>query len=422
MSLQGPIVVVAERPALALAEALQGAGALPVVETHWREAAEAVSSIEPGAVVLAEPERPADFRHADILARRLKDAAGPLVPVIARVHADAAPPFEAALPITFDEPIVRLIARLRSALRRRALHTTVLRRTKAIGGDAGAPAADDDPLNDATVLLMGRGRSYPELSIALGERVGVVGALSVESAARYLGARDIDGIVIGDGFSPPMVESVLTVLAENVRFRDLPVAVLGGTRTAADEFAGRLPNFEHIESDTALLVARVLPFVRLQALERRLRRVLMSLHARGMLDPDTGLLESDAFWRDLARAVSDAEYRGAALSVARFSFGGDVDRRTSTDAARLVSRLVRSVDFACRDEDNSIFAVFTETDLRAAHVVARRIASVLRHTMLAADRRAGGIDTEVALATLDSADTAQSLIARVTGKDAVAVR
>ena len=48
---------------------------------------------------------------------------------------------------------------------------------------------------------------------------------------------------------------------------------------------------------------------------------------------------------------------------------------------------MRQVDFACREADNSIFAVFTETDLRAAHVIARRIASVLKHTMLAPDRK-----------------------------------
>ena len=94
----------------------------------------------------------------------------------------------------------------------------------------------------------------------------------------------------------------------------------------------------------------------------------------------------EAFWRDLNRAVDDAEKRGVGLSIARFSFDGS-DRRISLDAARLVGRLMRQVDFACREADNSIFAVFTETDLRAAHVVARRIASVLKNTMLAPDRK-----------------------------------
>ena len=39
------------------------------------------------------------------------------------------------------------------------------------------------PIDDATVLLIGRGAGYPALSVALGEQMGVVGALSIEAAA-----------------------------------------------------------------------------------------------------------------------------------------------------------------------------------------------------------------------------------------------
>jgi hypothetical protein len=45
----------------------------------------------------------------------------------------------------------------------------------------------------------------------------------------------------------------------------------------------------------------------------------------------------------------------------------------------LFSRLMRDIDFACQEQDGSIVAAVTETDLRIAHVIARRIASVLRH-------------------------------------------
>ena len=58
---------------------------------------------------------------------------------------------------------------------------------------------DDDPIQDATVLLIGRGAAYPTLSVAFGERLGVVGALSIEAAAKHLNLRDLDGIVIGEG-------------------------------------------------------------------------------------------------------------------------------------------------------------------------------------------------------------------------------
>ena len=146
----------------------------------------------------------------------------------------------------------------------------------------------------------------------------------------------------------------------------------------------------------------------LHAFGQRLKRMLKSLDAKGMIDPDTGLLAQDVFWRDLNRAVDDAEKRGAGLSIARFSFDRH-DRRLGLDAARLVGRLMRQVDFACREADNSIFAVFTETDLRAAHVVARRIASVLKNTMLAPDRKRAGIETEVTLATLKPTDSVELL-------------
>ena len=48
-----------------------------------------------------------------------------------------------------------------------------------------------------------------------------------------------------------------------------------------------------------------------------------------------------------AFSIQDAEECGTRLSLARFSFDDPLDRCTSMDAARLVSRLVRDVDFAC---------------------------------------------------------------------------
>ena len=135
------------------------------------------------------------------------------------------------------------------------------------------------------------------------------------------------------------------------------------------------------------------------------------LDAKGAIDPDTGLLANAVFWRDLNRAVDNADKRRAALSIARFSLPA-ANRRTSLEAARLVGRLMRQVDFACQEADKSIFTVFTETDLRAAHVVTRRIASVLKKVMLAADGKASA-EPAVTLATLKPSDTTDSLIARV---------
>jgi GGDEF domain-containing protein len=190
--------------------------------------------------------------------------------------------------------------------------------------------------------------------------------------------------------------------------------LLGGHHEVIDDFFQMLPNLDRVAEGPDRLVARFLPFVRLHAFGQRLQRMLKSLDAQGMLDPNTGLLANGAFWRDLNRAVSDAEKRGVGLSIARFSFAGS-DRRVSLDAARLVARLMRQVDFACREADDSIFAVFTETDLRAAHVIARRIAAVLQHTMLAPDRARSGVETAVTLATLKPTDKVDTLIARIVG-------
>jgi hypothetical protein len=418
MALQGSFVVVSDGPAPDVVEALRAAGGFPIVEAHWADAASALASVEPEAVVLADTcadeSRAAAFAKA--LAQHLRTGERAFTPVVARAREDSSAALLDALTIAANASAERIVNRLASALRIRTLHSTVLRRTRLLAtrGELPPELPRSDPLDEAVVLLAGRGRSYPALSVAVGERVGVIGALSVDNAARALHARHIDGVVIGDGFGPRIVDALLTVLAGDVRFRELPVAMLGGNPGAAEQFAPHLPNLERIGEGPQRLVERFLPLVRLHAFAERLRRMLKSLDAKGMIDPDTGLLAHEAFWRDLNRAVDDAEKRGIGLSIARFSFDGS-DRRSSLDAARLLSRLMREVDFACREADNSIFAVFTETDLRAAHVVARRIASILKNTTMAPDRKRIGIEAAVTLATLRPTDSVDSLLARVVG-------
>ena len=419
MALQGPFAVIADTPARDIVEALRAAGAFPIIEATWTDSTAALATVEPEAVVLANScaDRARAEALAKALAERRKAANGLFMPVLARTRDDGASGVPDALTIAANTPAERLVRRLTVAMRVRNLHATVLRRIRTLTsrGEQLPALAANDPLDEASVLVAGRGRSYPALSVAVGERVGIVGALSVESAARALNARDIDGMIIGDGFGPRIVEALLTVLAEDVRFRELPVAVLGGHPGVVEPFAMELANLERYAEGPDRLVERFLPYVRLHAFGERLKRMLKSLDAKGMIDPDTGLLAHEAFWRDLNRAVDDAEKRGVGLSIARFSFDRS-DRRLSFDAARLVGRLMRQIDFACREADNSIFAVFTETDLRAAHVVARRIASVLKNTMLASDHRRKGIEAAVTLATLKPTDSVESLIARVVGE------
>ena len=405
---------------------MRAAGAYPVIEARWADAAAVLQARPPLALILGDGG--ADPKWAAVLKKALEAQAehdgGLFTPVIARIRDDTAPCLLDALAIAAKAPAERVVRRLTAALRVRTLHATVLRRLRTLAARAKdlPELPDADPLDEARVLVAGRGRSYPGLCTAAGEHVGVVGALTVEGAARALKAREIDGMIIGDGFGARVVEALLTVLAEDVRFRDLPVAVSGNHAAVIGAFARALPNLERVGDRPARAIEFLLPYIRLHAFARRLKRMLVSLDAKGAIDPDTGLLANTAFWRGLNRAIDDAEKRGAALSIARFSLPA-ADRRTGLEAARLVGRLMRHVDFASQEADKSIFTVFTETDLRAAHVVARRIASVLKKVMLTANARGAnsgassgagtGAEPAVTLATLKPSDNIETLIARV---------
>jgi hypothetical protein len=409
------MIVVAENPATELVEALSAAGAFPIVEAKWADAPTAFVAVKPAAVVIAEPGPPPSESSARMLCLQIATVNGAIVPTIAVSHSDQ----DAAIPIALSAdaalPVERLIARLQSAMRVRALHSTVLRRIELFASHGGTmPALPiGDALDDATVLIAGRGPLYPALSVAMGERVKMIGALSVETAARHLNSRDIDGVVIGDGFSPRMVEAFLTVLAQEPRFRDIPIAVVG---EAPAVFIDALPNIDHVDGDPARLVARMVPLVRMHAFEGRLKRMLKSLDADGMFDPDTGLLTRESFWRELAKAVAEAADRSQALSIARYSFDGALHERSGIDGARMVTHLIRNIDFACRDEDGSILVAFTQTDLRSGHVVVRRIAAALRNAMTSG----AALTANVTLATLKSGDTLDSLMQRVLGSRMVA--
>jgi GGDEF domain-containing protein len=419
MSLQGPIIVVAEQPAADLVEALSAAGAFPIVEAKWTDAPTAFVAVKPAAVVIAEAGPPPSESSARMLCLQIATVNGPIVPVIARFVADQEAAIPIALPADAALPLDRLVARLSSAQRVRALHATVLRRIETFAApDGKLPALPVvDALEDATVLIVGRGPLYPALSVAIGERVNMVGALSVETAAKYLSSRDIDGVVVGDGLSPRMVEAFLTVLAQEGRLRDIPVAVIGWV---PDDFAETLTNVDHVDGDPPRLVARMIPLVRLHAFETRLKRMLASLEADGMFDPDTGLLTREAFWRDLAKAIDDASDRGQTLSMAHFTFDGPVDARARLDSARLLPRLIRNIDFAMREDDGSLLIVFTQTDLRSAHVVARRLAGALKHALFPSRRPHEPVAANVTLATLKAGDTLDSLMLRVMGSRVVA--
>jgi hypothetical protein len=402
MSLQqGPIIVVSDDQQPAFMAAVGEGGLFPVIETTWAEASRAIAQLHLALVLAAASENAG--AKLDLIAGQIIGIQ-PYLPLLVTDPKGALP--ENAIPFSqasgnWD----RLLPRLRVALRLRTLHATVLRRLSDQA--VKTPIAEFDPVRDATVLLVGRAGAYPALSVALGERMGVVGALSIEAAAKHLNTRDIDGIVLGEGFTDRVVDAFLTVLGEDARFRNLPVVVTRAGLTPAYD----LPNLEIIAGDPVYVAANALPLIRQHALEAHFSRTLRSIDAGGLLDPLTGLLTATAFDRDFANAVRQTLANGGGLSVARFAFD-PAHSRAQLDGARLLSRLMRQMDFGALREDGSALVVFAETDLRTAHVIARRLSSVMRHT--AHDNRdARRNEPAVSVATLLPQDTMQSLLARL---------
>src|ERR1700730_8405592 len=398
MSQQGPILVVstAERPSFA--SALDNARLFPVIDASCDDASHAVEKLAPAAILVALSETIEPGLNG--LAKRVA-ATKPYVALIAVDPKTRLP--ENVMPFSQSGGnFERLIARLHAALRVRTLHSTVLRRLD----DAPTRLEGSDPSRDATVLLIGRGGNYPSLSVALGERMEVVGALSIEAAAKHLNTRDIDGIVLGEGFTARVEDAFLTVLAEDARFRNLPVVVTSdGLAPAYD-----LPNLEIISGEPALVAANALPLIRQRAFEAHLSRTLRAIAGGGLLDPKTGLLTQAAFNRDFATAVYQTLSRGGGLSVARFAFEKS-HARAQLDGARILSRLMRQMDFGPLQDDGSVIVVFAETDLRTAHMIARRLSSVMKHT--SHGKRDTRSEPVVTLATLLPTDSAKSLLARL---------
>lgn len=399
MSQQGPILIVSTGGRPSFAAALDEIKLFPVVNADWSDAARAVEQLRPGAVLAGSAG--IDKAALGTLAKQIA-IREPYLPLIV-VDPQAKLP-DNAVPFAYshDHP-ERLLARISAALRVRSLHATVMRR---LDPPRRIAISDIDPARDATVLLIGRGGGYPALSVALGERMGVVGALSIEAAAKHLNTRDIDGIVLADGFSPRVVDAFLTVLAEDARFRNLPVVAISGTARAGYE----LPNLEIVAADPARVATSALPMVRQHAFEVHLSRTLRSIDADGLVDARTGLLTRAAFERDFATAVYQSQSRGGGLSVARFAFD-PAHPRAQFDGARIISRLMRQSDFGVAQDDGAVFIVFAETDLRNAQMISRRLSAVIRHT--GHGRRDARSEPVVTVATLLPNDSAKALLGRL---------
>jgi hypothetical protein len=399
MSQQGPVLIVSAARRPSFAAVLDEAKLFPVVATDWKDAGRAIEQVQPAAIITALDG--IDAATLAALARRAA-ARAPYLPLIAidpgiTLPGTAIPFFQSR-----SHPD-RLIARLNASLRVRGLHATVMRRQTP---PIPIALSDIDPVGEATALLIGRGGAYPALSVALGERAGVVGALSIEAAAKHLSNRDIDGIVLGAGFTSRVMDAFLTVLTEDVRFRTLPVVVTTSELTPRYDLA----NLEIIPAEPPRIADIALPLIRQHAFEARLSRMLRAIDAKGLIDARTGLLTTSAFDRDFATAVFQTSERGGGLAVARFTFD-NAHPRAQFDGARIISRLMRQSDFGAVQADGSILVVFTATDLRSAQAITRRLSSVMRHTQHG-QRESHG-DPDVNVTALQPNDSAKSLLARL---------
>jgi len=73
---------------------------------------------------------------------------------------------------------------------------------------------------------------------------------------------------------------------------------------------------------------------------------------------------------------------------------------------------MRRTDFGAAGRDGSVIVAFAETDLRNAHMIARRLSAVMRHT--SHGKRDTRAEPLVSVATLLPNDSAKSLLARLT--------
>jgi len=420
-SLPGPILVVSDQPDRKLVNALAGAGASAVLESTLAEAAATIGERGPAAVVFADPELAPAGEVLEELIAAIDGAPAPFLPILARVKGCGATALD-VLPVDAAAGPDQIIPRLSTALRVRTLHATVLRRIDTLRGNGTEvpQLPDRDPLDEATVLVVGRGRSYPALAAAVGARVGSIGALCVEHAARHLNTQEVDGLILGEGFGPSTVEAFLTALASDSRFRDLPIGLVPELPRAMER--GRLSGLEPVEGEPGDIIDHLLPLVRVHSFGARLRRHIAALDSRGTIDAQTALYTVGAFARELARAIVGAKTNRIQLSIARFVFPMDQGWRFRIEAARLTGRLLGANDFACQIEDGSIVVVLAAPP-RTAHVMARKIASAMRLTMLdwqTGGRSHGPIEPVVTLAFLKAADTPESLLGRVSDPVAIA--
>ena len=108
MATLGPVVVVAERRSADLVEALAKAGAFPIIETGFADAAAAIEQIQPAALILTDAEPCSDGAAGASWRTAIDNGSGPFMPVLARASHDGELAIPHALPISADEPAAQV--------------------------------------------------------------------------------------------------------------------------------------------------------------------------------------------------------------------------------------------------------------------------------------------------------------------------
>lgn len=418
MSQSGPILLLSENPHSPIKALVESGDYFPIIQSDWNDAAQACATLVPAAIILdlAGPEPSPASQPFDIaaIADVLTSSDASYVPLIAIGET----PLAGAMMLHPSRMATHLIPRLQAALRARTLDASL----RSADAAPSHPPSTSDALADAVVLLLGRGTDYPALSAALGAHMGVVGTLSIEAAAKHLNARPFDGVVIGQGFPARMIDALLTIVSEQALLRHLPVFMPGQMAASLTHHLSnaQLPHLEAVTGDIDTRVAHALPFIAQHARMAMCERMQASDEAQGHIDSATGLLSPNVFHERLANTIKDTRTRGAHLSIARMNMNFvshapvpfEQTRRIRRDSARIIASLKRQSDFGALDTDGSILIVFTDTHLQNAHVIARRLASVLKHTQLTHPAHEP-LAPDVVLATLKSHDDATSLCARL---------
>lgn len=197
--------------------------------------------------------------------------------------------------------------------------------------------------------------------------------------------------MLGEGFSLRVIDAFLTVLAEDARFRNLPVVVTSGELAPTYN----LPNLEIISGDPASIVATALPLVRLHAfrgafephaaLDRR-RRIDRRAHRPARDRVRTRFLRPPCITRSSAAADCRPLRLRSRASARQF------------DGARIISRLMRQMDFGAIHDDGSSHQSCSPELICTTRMIARRLGSVMRHTTYG--KRDTNVEPAITVATL----------------------